>query len=56
MTPLVALRLYRFYRSSGLPRWHAIKKAVKTALNSNPHQLEGTRHDRHDRNTQRYRN
>jgi hypothetical protein len=29
---LIAARLYRFYRSSGLPRWPAIKKAVKTAL------------------------
>lgn len=32
MTPLITLRLYRFYRSSGLPRWPALKKAVKTAL------------------------
>ena len=29
---LIAARLYRFYRSSGLPRWMAFKKAVKTAL------------------------
>lgn len=32
MTPLITMRLYRFYRKSGLPRWAAIKKAVKTAL------------------------
>jgi hypothetical protein len=28
----IAARLYRFYRTSGMPRWPAIKKAVKTAL------------------------
>jgi hypothetical protein len=32
MNPFVAARLFRFYRKSGLPRWTAIKKAVKTAL------------------------
>jgi hypothetical protein len=29
---LIAYRLFRFYRKSGLPRWTAFKKAVKTAL------------------------
>jgi hypothetical protein len=32
MNPFIAARLYRFYRSHGLPRWPALKKAVKTAL------------------------
>lgn len=32
MTPLIAYRLYKFHRRCGLPRWAAIKKAVKTAL------------------------
>lgn len=32
MNPLVPLRLYRFYRSCGMPRWTATKKAIKTAL------------------------
>ncbi len=29
---LIAIRLFRFYRRCGVPRWPAIKKAVKTAL------------------------
>jgi hypothetical protein len=29
---LIAIRLFRFYRKSGMPRWPAVKKAVKTAL------------------------
>jgi hypothetical protein len=32
MTPFIAYRLFRFYRSSGLPRWTAIKKAITKAL------------------------
>jgi hypothetical protein len=32
MTPLVTLRVYRFYRKSGQTRWASIKRAVKVAI------------------------
>jgi len=31
---MLAIRLFRFYRSCGVPRWVAIKKAVNKALQS----------------------
>jgi len=42
MNPFIAYRLYKFNRRCGLPRWHAIKKAVKTALQpqTNPNSKE----------------
>jgi hypothetical protein len=30
---LIAARLYRFYRSSGLPRAYALRRAVANAFN-----------------------
>lgn len=32
MHPLIVMRLFRFYRRCGMPRWPAVKKAVLTAL------------------------
>jgi hypothetical protein len=32
MSLFIGIRLYCFYRRCGTPRWHAVKKAVKTAL------------------------